>query len=114
MSDSKPKPPPIDQQQAMTQVIPGALQPTSMLIETPIDLPTPPTDLADGSGRPESPMLTDVPIDLPVPVPDPEPDTGRPPADAGKDEWAAWAISRGVPSYEAWAMTIPDLKKLES
>lgn len=32
-----------------------------------------------------------------------------------KDELVAQAIDRGVPSYEAWAMTVPELtKKLEA
>lgn len=28
-----------------------------------------------------------------------------------KDDLVALAIERGKPSYEAWAMTVPDLKK---
>lgn len=28
-----------------------------------------------------------------------------------KPELAALAIDRGIPSYEAWAMTVPELKK---
>jgi hypothetical protein len=28
-----------------------------------------------------------------------------------KDDLVALAIDRGKPSYEAWAMTVPDLKK---
>ncbi len=35
----------------------------------------------------------------------------RPAKTDGKDFWVAYAIQRGRPSYEAWAMTKPDLIK---
>ncbi len=110
MPDSKPKAPALDQTQAMAKHIPGALNPAPMLVDVPVDLPPAP-DLADAQTAPPAPMLTDVPIELPEIIPDPVYDD-RPPADALKADWAAWAISRGVPSYEAWSMTLPELKKM--
>lgn len=39
----------------------------------------------------------------------------REPLPSHKDDLVALAIDRGIPSYEAWAMTIPELtEKLES
>lgn len=39
----------------------------------------------------------------------------REPLPSHKDELVAVAIDRGIPSYEAWAMTVPELtKRLES
>jgi hypothetical protein len=37
-----------------------------------------------------------------------KPDEDKP---VHKDDLVAAAIERGVPSYEAWAMTVPELKK---
>lgn len=50
--------------------------------------------------------------DLPADVPE---QPAEEPLPAHKDDLAALAIERGVPSYVAWAMTVPELKKkLES
>lgn len=38
-------------------------------------------------------------------------DEDRPPRSAPKDEWVAYAIDQGRPSYEAWALTKEDLVK---
>lgn len=44
-----------------------------------------------------------------------EPEPEREPLPAHKDDLVALAIERGIPSYEAWDMTVPELtKKLES
>lgn len=64
-----------------------------------------------GAPAPRPSMLTDddpfVPAEI---VPDAQqPDPKRPAKDATKDLWVAYAIDRGVPSYEAWAMTKPAL-----
>ncbi len=111
----KQKAPALDQAQAMAVTIPGALS-APMLVDVPVELPPADPTFAEpaSGGPPSAPMLADVPIDLPEIVPDPEPDNGRPASDALKDAWVAWAISRGVPSYEAWALTLPELKKMEA
>lgn len=126
MPDPKPKAPALDQTQAMAVTIPGALPPAPTLDNGGIApgsgmlskfTPQPERVLSPGQTEdltpPPAPMLTDVPIDLPEIIPDAVHDD-RPPADALKADWAAWAISRGVPSYEAWAMTLPELKKMEA
>ncbi len=117
--EPKKKEPALDQTQAMAVVIPGALNPSApMVIDGPVEVAAAtaeePSPADAAPAVPSAPMLIDVPVELPAPTPDPEPDDGRPAQDAHKADWAAWAISRGVPSYEAWAMTLPDLKKLEA
>jgi hypothetical protein len=42
----------------------------------------------------------------------PVPEDEAEPLPTHKDDLAALAIERGVPSYEAWAMTVPELKKM--
>ena len=54
-------------------------------------------------------MFTE-PITVHEVVPD-VPADDRPHRDDTKDEWVAWAIGRGMPSYEAWALTKPALMK---
>jgi hypothetical protein len=114
--NSKSKPPALDQAQAMSVVIPGALNAAAMVVDTPAASVTAPAETppAAAPAAPSAPMLVDVPVELVEVTPDPEPDDGRPAPDAHKANWAAWAISRGVPSYHAWAMTVPELKKLEA
>jgi hypothetical protein len=36
-------------------------------------------------------------------------DTPKPKKTAPKEDWVAYAIAHGVPSYEAWAMTKDEL-----
>lgn len=112
MSDTekKSKAPALDQAQALATDIPGALPRGGVLVDVPVEVAPP---AADAPEPLRSPMVADVPIELPEVIPDPEPAGDRPGSDATKPDLVAWAISRGVPSYEAWAMTIPQLKKME-
>lgn len=112
MSDTekKPKAPALDQAQALAVNIPGALPRGGVLVDVPVEVAPP---AADTPEPPRSPMVADVPIELPAITPDAEPDEGRPGSEANKADLVAWAISRGVPSYEAWVKTVPELKKLE-
>lgn len=70
-------------------------------------------DPVEDAAPPRPSMLTDDAPFVPGPVvPDAEPvDPDRPDRDAHKDVWVAYAIQRGMPSYEAWAKTKPDLMK---
>lgn len=112
MSDTekKSKAPALDQAQALAADIPGALPRGGMLVDEPVEVAPP---APDAPAPTTSPMVADVPVDLPEIVPDVAPGDERPPADATKPDLVAWAIGRGVPSYEAWAMTVATLKKLE-
>lgn len=75
------------------------------------DVPSAPdlADLADPP-PPTGSMLEDLAPFGAVFVTPPEPvDPDRPDRDAPKADWAAYAIQRGVPSYEAWALSKADL-----
>lgn len=41
----------------------------------------------------------------------PAPEDESEPLPVHKDDLVAVAIDRGIPSYKAWAMTVPELKK---
>lgn len=62
--------------------------------------PSPKPDDAPVAASDEAPIVA---ADEPEPLP------------GHKDELVAVAIDRGIPSYEAWGMTVPELtKRLES
>jgi hypothetical protein len=106
----KKKEPALDQAEAMRVPIRGVADEPVKVAAAAAQQPAAESTPA----APAAPMLVDVPVELPDVTPDPQPDDGRPAADAHKPDWVAWAIDRGVPSYEAWAMTLPELKKLEA
>jgi hypothetical protein len=56
--------------------------------------------------------VADTPAKKAAPKKATRPAAAKPDLPDHKDDLAALAITRGVPSYEAWAMTVPELTKM--